>query len=64
MVKWVPVKGIRADYIVMNSWFCFPALLARIGMHLQVICMAKNMHKVFYYYQGKWRALSSLCKQF
>jgi len=63
MVKRVLAKGIRADYILMDSWFCFPALLAVLGKHLPVICMAKNMSKVFYRYQGKWLTLGSLFKQ-
>jgi hypothetical protein len=31
MVKRVLRRGIRADYILMDSWFCFPALLAKLG---------------------------------
>lgn len=31
MVKRVPALGIRADYLLMDSWFAFPALLATFG---------------------------------
>jgi hypothetical protein len=60
MVKRVLAKGIRADYLLMDSWFCFPALLSVVGKHLPVICMAKNLPKVFYSYKGKWLTLGGL----
>lgn len=60
MVKRVLRLGIRADYILMDSWFCFPTLLAKLGKHLPVICMAKDMPKVFYRYNGQWMQLSRL----
>lgn len=60
MVKRAINFGLRADYILMDSWFCFPKILATLGKHLPVICMAKDMHKVFYKYQGQWVRLSSL----
>ncbi|WP_319548646.1 transposase [Desulfogranum marinum] len=63
MVKRVLAGGIRADYILMDSWFCFPSLLATLGQHLPVICMAKNMPKIFYRYQGKWLTLGRLFAQ-
>jgi len=60
MVKRVINFGLRADYVLMDSWFCFPKILATLGKHLPVICMAKDMPKVFYKYQGKWVRLSRL----
>ncbi|HDK17084.1 MAG TPA: IS4 family transposase [Nitrospirae bacterium] len=63
MVKRVLRLGIRADYILMDSWFCFPALLAKLGKHLPVICMAKDMPNVLYRHKGKWLRLSRLYGQ-
>jgi hypothetical protein len=63
MIKRVLARGIRADYLLMDSWFCFPALLANLGQYLPIICMAKNMPKVFYRYQGKWLTLGRLFAQ-
>lgn len=63
MVKRVLARGIHADYILMDSWFCFPSLLAVLGQYLPVICMAKNMPKIFYRYQGKWLTLGRLFSQ-
>jgi len=60
MVKRVLRLGIRADYILMDSWFSFPALLAALGKHLPVICMAKDMPNVFYRHKGRWVKLSKL----
>jgi hypothetical protein len=60
MVKRALALGIEADYILMDSWFCWPAILAQLGQHLPVICMAKDMPKVFYRYQGKSMRLGAL----
>ena len=53
MVKRVQARGIRADYLLMDSWFAFPALLAALGKLLPVICMGKNLPKVFYRHEGQ-----------
>ena len=60
MVQRVLARGIRADYLLMDSWFAFPALLATLGKHLPVICMGKDMAKVFYRHQGQWLSLGRL----
>lgn len=60
MVKRVISFGIKADYILMDSWFCWPRILAKLGAHLPVICMAKNMPKVFYRHQDQWVTLGKL----
>jgi hypothetical protein len=52
--------GIKADYILMDSWFCWPAILAKLGRYLPVISMAKNMPKVFYCHQDQWVTLGKL----
>jgi hypothetical protein len=60
MVKRVMAFGVKADYILMDSWFCWPAILAKLGGYLPVICMAKNMPKVFYRHQDQWVTLGKL----
>ena len=60
MVKRALAYGIQADYILMDSWFCFPAMLAKLGKHLPVISMAKNTPKVLYRYRNQWITLGSL----
>ena len=60
MVKRAISSGIGADYILMDSWFCFPVILATLGQHLPVICMAKDMKTVLYQHKGQWVRLSKL----
>jgi hypothetical protein len=60
MVKRALALGIEANYILMDSWFCWPAILAQLGRHLPVLCMAKNMPQVFYRYQGSWITLGTV----
>jgi len=60
MVKRAISFGIRADYVLMDSWFCFPTILATLGKHLPVICMAKDMPTILYQYKGKQVRLSKL----
>jgi len=60
MVKRALAYGIKADYILMDSWFSFPVIIAALGQHLPVICMMKNMPKIFYLYQGHWITLDTL----
>ena len=60
MVKRVLALGVKANYILMDSWFCWPVILAKLGQYLPVICMAKDMPKVFYRYQGQWFTLGRL----
>jgi hypothetical protein len=53
MVKRAISAGIDAKYILMDSWFCFPAILATLRQHLPVICMVKDMKTVLYQYKGQ-----------
>jgi len=52
MVKRVQALGIGADYILMDSWFCFASLVAKLSLHLPVICMVKDLTSNFYRYQN------------
>ena len=60
MVKRAISSGVGADYILMDSWFCFPVILATLGRHLPVICMAKDMKTVLCQHKGQWVRLSKL----
>ncbi len=60
MVKRAISAGVGANYILMDSWFCFPVILATLGQHLPVICMAKDMKTVLYQYKGQRMRLSKL----
>ena len=60
MLKRVLAAGIDADYVLMDSWFSFPAVIATLSRHCPVICMLKNMRRVFYRYEGQWYTLGRL----
>ena len=60
MVKRVLALGIRADYLLMDSWFAFPAILATLGKHLPVICMGKDLPTVLFRYNGQRLTLGRL----
>ena|GEM_PF-5164834 len=34
MLKRVMALGIKADYLLMDSWFCFSSLLAKLSVQL------------------------------
>ena len=52
--------GIRADYILMDSWFALPKIIQMLSTYVPVICMLKNMYRVFYYYNGMKLNLDAL----
>lgn len=63
MVKRTLALGIRADYLLMDSWFCFASLIAKLSVHLPVICMAKDMTSNFYRYQETSLRLGALYRK-
>ncbi|MCW5213588.1 transposase, partial [Desulfobulbus sp. TB] len=60
MVERVLAAGLGVDYILMDSWFCFPSILATPGQHVPVICMTKDMKSILYRYKGQRVRLSKL----
>ena len=63
MVKRVLALGIKADYILMDSWFSFPSVITALSRHVPVICMAKDMEKILYRYQNVYLRLSELYRR-
>lgn len=63
MVKRVLAAGIDADYILMDSWFAFPAVIQALHRHRPVICMLKDMPNNLYLYQNATVRLSDLYKR-
>lgn len=63
IVKRTLALGIRADYLLMDSWFCFASLIAKLSVHLPVICMAKDMRSNFYRYQEASLRLGALYRK-
>jgi hypothetical protein len=45
--------GINAKYVLMDSWFGVPSLIAKAREHLHVICMVKRTPKIHYIFEGQ-----------
>jgi hypothetical protein len=60
MVKRALNLPIPAKYLLMDSWFGFPALVRSVMEHIHVICMVKNTSKVFYEFEGQSLPLSKI----
>lgn len=63
MIKRVLALGLKADYILMDSWFCFASLIAKLSNHAAVICMAKDLTSNFYLYRNVHLRLGELYKR-
>lgn len=64
MVKRAKALGIKARYLLMDSWFGMPKLISKLRHHIDVVCMVKNTPKVFYYVGGQKMKLSEIYKSF
>ena len=60
MIKRVLSLGVKAQYILMDSWFGFPSVIKTLSASLPVICMVKKMPKVFYRFEGRKLNLAGL----
>ena len=60
MVKRALHLSMPAKYLLMDSWFGFPALVRSVMEHIHVICMVKNTSKVFYEFEGQSLTLSKI----
>lgn len=54
-----------AKTLLFDSWFAFPKVIKRVvsDYPLHVICMLKNMHRVYYSYEGEQYTLSQLYRK-
>jgi hypothetical protein len=55
--------GIRARYILMDSWFSFPSVISSLRKHLDVITMLKDQPTILYEYEGKKLRLGELYRR-
>lgn len=63
MVKRALTAGIRAKYLLMDSWFTMPATVIALAEHLPVIGMVKKTSKVFYGFQGQRLDVKSIYRR-
>ncbi len=52
MVKRILAEGVRARYLLMDSWFAMPATITALSKHIDVIGMVKKTSKIHYGYNG------------
>jgi hypothetical protein len=60
MVKRAIKMGIRAKYLVMDSWFSMPSVISTLRQNIHIICMLKDQPKWLYEYNGKKLRLKDL----
>ena len=60
LLKRTKALGIWADYLLMDSWFAFPSVLADLHALLPVICRAKDLPNVRYRFRGEELRLGRL----
>ncbi len=63
MVKRALGLFIPAKYLLMDSWFGFPAVVRSLMRHIHVICMVKNTSKIFYEIDGRSLTLAKIYRK-
>lgn len=63
MVKRALGFFIPAKYLLMDSWFSFPAVVRSLMSHIHVICVVKNTSKIFSEFEDRSLTLSTMCRQ-
>ena len=63
MVRRSLSAGIRARYMLMDSWFTMPATVCALAKHIQVIGMVRKTPKIFYTFGGKAMDLLSIYRR-
>ena len=63
MLKIALKEGIKASYVLFDSWFSFPSLILDIKkLGLEVIAIVKKTSKVHYLYKGKRLSVTDIYK--
>ncbi|MBA2883273.1 GrpB-like predicted nucleotidyltransferase (UPF0157 family) [Desulfosalsimonas propionicica] len=60
MVKRALNAGIRAKYLLMDSWFSAPSIVSSLRQHMGIICMLKDHPNWRYEYKGQKLRLRDL----
>ncbi len=63
MVKRALNAGVKAKYILMDSWFTMPATVSALKEYIEVIGMVKKTPKVLYGFDGKSLCLKDIYKK-
>jgi len=60
MIGRVWSKGLRADYLVCDSWFSYPAQIKDLSTHLPVVCRLKDVPSTAFLHNGRVYRLKGL----
>ncbi len=61
MLKQAVAAGIKAKYVLFDSWFSFPSTIIRVcKMNLNVIAMLKDTPKIYYTFNGGRKSLREI----
>jgi len=60
MVERAIRSGVRAKYLLMDSWFSMPVVISTLRRHIDIVCMLKDQATWFYGYNGKRLRLRDL----
>ena len=63
MLRRALAAGAKARYLLMDSWFGFPAVICALCPLLPVICMVKKTPKILYGFGGKRRTLEGVYRE-
>ncbi|SHL28856.1 Transposase DDE domain-containing protein [Desulfatibacillum alkenivorans DSM 16219] len=63
MVKRALNAGVKARYVLMDSWFTMPAMVSALKKHLDVIGMVRKTPNVKYGFEGESLCLKDIYKK-
>jgi hypothetical protein len=63
MVRRILAAGVRANYLLMDSWFTMPATVTAVCDHIDVIGMVKKTPKIHYGYRGQHMDLMAIYRK-
>lgn len=63
MVKRVLAAGVRAKYLLMDSWFMMPTTVTALKKYIDVVGMVKKTSKIHYEFNGHWVDVKAIYRQ-
>jgi hypothetical protein len=60
MIQRILSMGVRANYLLMDSWFTMPATVAKLRKHIHVVGMIKKTPKILYFFKDKRRTVDGI----
>jgi hypothetical protein len=63
MLRRALASGVKARYLLMDSWFGLPAIISALRSLIPVICMVKRTPKILYGFSGKRLSLDGIYRE-